>query len=123
MRCPAPGKEPVVETIILDDTSTAKSDTQCWAREKKANVGEGVCMEWADRSRSDDGRVGAAAVCTHGIQWKTHGGQLGTGRREIVDAEPWVIGFALGEMVKGRERLQEYSVKMVEVLSDSQAAI
>jgi hypothetical protein len=44
MSCPAPGEQPVIETIILDDTITAKSDPACGARKKKANVGERVWM-------------------------------------------------------------------------------
>ena len=34
----APGEDPVVRTIILDDDTAAKRVTQCWAREKLANV-------------------------------------------------------------------------------------
>jgi hypothetical protein len=57
MSWPAPGEEPVVKTIILDDKSTAKKAAQRWAREKEAKVGAGVWMWWTDGSRSDDGRV------------------------------------------------------------------
>jgi len=66
MSWPAPGKEPAVRTTILDDTAAAKSSSQRWAREKDAKIGAGVWMWWTDGSRSDDGRVGAAAVCKHG---------------------------------------------------------
>jgi len=41
---PAPGEEPVVRTIILDDTTAAKSVAQHWAREKEAKIGVGVWM-------------------------------------------------------------------------------
>jgi hypothetical protein len=44
MSCPAPGEQPVVETIILNDTITAKSDPACGARKKKGNVRERVWM-------------------------------------------------------------------------------
>ena len=71
MSWPSPGGEPVVETVILDNKSTPKSAAQRWAREKEANIGAGVWMWWTDRSHSDDGRVGAAAVCKHGNQWRT----------------------------------------------------
>jgi len=63
MNCPAPDKEPAVKTNILDDTAAAKHAEQRWARTKEAKVGTGVWMWWTDGSRSDDRRVGAAAVC------------------------------------------------------------
>jgi len=50
-----PGEESVVRTTILGDTTTAKSATQRWARDKEAKVGAGVWMWWADGSRFDDG--------------------------------------------------------------------
>ena len=123
MSWPAPGEEPVVKTIILDDKSTAKRAVQRWAREKEAKVGVGVWMWWTEGSHSDDGRVGAAAVCKHGTEWRTHRSYLGTGRMEVFDAELWAIGLALGETVKRRKRLQQHGVKTVAVFSDSQAAI
>jgi len=61
----APAGEPVVRTIILDNTTAAKRAAQHWAREKKAKIRAWVWMCWTDGSRSDDGRVGAAAVCKH----------------------------------------------------------
>jgi hypothetical protein len=63
---PALAKESVVRTIILDDTTAAMRSVQRWAREKEANIGVGVWMLWTGGSRSDDGRVGAAAVSKHG---------------------------------------------------------
>jgi len=68
---PAPGEEPVVKTIILDDKSTAMSAPQPLAREKEANIEAGVWMWWTDGSRGDDGRVGAAAVCKHDNEWRS----------------------------------------------------
>jgi len=81
------GEEPVVKTILLDDNSTAKRAAQCWAREKEVKVGVGVWMWWTDGSRSDDGRAGAAAVCKHGNEWRTHRSYLCTGRMQISDVE------------------------------------
>jgi len=46
-----------------EDKSTAKSAAQHWAKENEVQVGAGVRLWWTDGSRSDDGRVGAAAVC------------------------------------------------------------
>jgi hypothetical protein len=108
MSWPAPGEEPVVKTIILDDKSTAKRAAQRWAREKEAKVGAGVWMWWTDGSRSDDGRVGPAAMCKHGNEWRTCHSYLGTGRMAVCDAELWAIGLALRETVKRRERLQQH---------------
>jgi hypothetical protein len=65
MNWPTPGEESVVRTTILDDTTAAKRAVQGWAREKEAKVGAGVWKWWTDGSRSDDGQVGAAAVCKH----------------------------------------------------------
>jgi alpha-glucosidase (family GH31 glycosyl hydrolase) len=87
MSWPPLGEEPVVKTIIPDDKCTAKRAAQCWAREKEANVGVGVCMWWTDGSRSDDGRVGAEAVCKHGNEWRTHRSKLGTDCMEVFDTE------------------------------------
>ena len=87
MNWPAPGEEPAVRTTILDDTAAAKSAVQRWAREKEAKIGAGVWMWWTDGSRSDDGRVGAAAVCKHGNEWRCRRSFLGTGCMEVFDAE------------------------------------
>jgi len=103
MSWPAPGEEPVVQTISLDDKSTAKIAAQCWATKKEAKVGAGVWMWWTDGSHSDDGRVGAAAVCKHGKEWSTRLSHLSTGRMKVFDSELWAIGLALGETVKRRE--------------------
>jgi len=83
----------------------------------------GVWMWWTDGSRSDDGRVGAAAVCKHGNEWRSRRSFLGTGCMEVFDAKLWAIGIALDVAIENRETLQMHGVKTVAVLSDSQAAI
>jgi len=123
MMWPAPGEESVVRTVILDDTTAAKRTAQRWAREKDAKIGAGVWMWWTDGSRSDDGRVGAAAVCKHGNQWRSRCSFLGTGRMEVFGTELWAIGLTLCETIKKRETLQRHGVKMVAIFSDSQTAI
>jgi len=80
-------------------------------------------MWWTDGSRSDDGRVGAMAVCKHKDEWRSRRSNLCTGRMEIIDAELWAIGLALEETIEKREILQRNGVKMMTVLSNSQAAI
>jgi len=120
---PPPGEESVVRTAILDDTTAAKSAAQRWGREKEAKIGAGVWMWWTDGSRSDDGRVGAAAVCKHGNQWRSCRSFLRTGRMEVFDAELWAIGLTLHVAIEMRETLQKHGVKIVAVFSDSQAAI
>jgi len=123
MSWPAPGQEPVVRTTILDDTAAANSAAQRWAREKEAKIGAGVWMWWTDGAHSDDGRVGAAAVCKHGHELRPRLSFLGTGRMEGFDAELWAIGLALNVAIEKRETLQVHGVKTVAVFSDSQAAI
>jgi hypothetical protein len=91
MRWPNPDKEPAVKTVIQSKDTAAKREAIHWAREREAKVGAGVWMWWTDGSRSDDGRVGAAAVCKHGDRWKAFHSHLGTGRMEVYDAELWAI--------------------------------
>jgi hypothetical protein len=64
-------------------------------KEREAKLGAGVWMWWTDWSRSDDGRVGAAAVWKHGDHWKAFRSHLGSGGMEVYDAELWAIGLAL----------------------------
>jgi ribonuclease HI len=80
-------------------------------------------MWWTDGSRSDDGSVGATAVCKHRDEWRSCRSYLGTGRMEVFDAELWNIGLALEETIKKRETLLRQRVQTVEVFSYSQAAI
>jgi ribonuclease HI len=80
-------------------------------------------MWWMDGSRSDDGKVGAAAVCKHGDGWKAFSSHLGTGRVQAYDAELWAVGLALRESVRKRDTPQTYGVTKVAVFSDSQVAI
>jgi len=83
----APGEDSIVRTTLLDDAPAAKRSTQRWARGQEAKIGAGVWMWWTDGLRSDDGRVGAAAVCKHGNQGKSRRSVLGTGRMEVSNAE------------------------------------
>jgi hypothetical protein len=113
----------VVRTTILDDTTSAKSAAQGWAREKEAQIDAGVLMLWTDRSRSDAGRVGAAAAFNYGNECRSHGSFLGTARMEVFDSALWAMGLALHVTTETRETLQKHGVKTVAVFSDSQAAI
>jgi len=47
----ATGKEPVVRTMILDNTTAARSTAQPCAGEKEANIGAGVWKGWTYESR------------------------------------------------------------------------
>jgi len=80
-------------------------------------------MWWTDGSRSDDGRVGAAAVCQHRNQGSSRHSMLGTGRKKVFDAELWGIGLALDLAIEQREPFQTHEVKTVAVFGDSQATI
>jgi len=97
MRWPNPDQEPAVKTVIISDDTATKREAIRWARERHAKVGAGVWMWWTDGSRSDDGRVGAAAVCKHRDGWRAFRSHLGTGQMEVYDAELWAIGLALRE--------------------------
>jgi len=79
MHWPNPDKEPAIKMVILSEDTVAKREAFRWAREREAKVGAQVWMWWTDGSRSDDGRVGAAAVCQHGDHWKPFRSHLGTG--------------------------------------------
>ena len=118
MNWPAPGKEPAVRTTILDDTAAAKSAAHRWAREKEAKIGAGVWMWWTEGSRSDDGRVGAAAVCKHGNEWKSRHRFVGTGLMEVFDAELGAIGLALHVAIEMSDIMQMHEVKTVAVFSE-----
>ena len=86
MRWPNPDKEPAVKMVILsDDTSTKREAIPC-ARGREAKVDTGVWMWSTDVSRSDDGKVGAAAVCKHRDGWKAFRSHLGT-RRAALEGE------------------------------------
>jgi hypothetical protein len=88
------GEVSVVRTVILEVAPAAKRAAQPWAREKEAKVGAGVWMWWTDGSRSDDGRVGATAICKDRDEWRSRCSDLGTGRMEVFEAELWWIGLA-----------------------------
>ena len=122
MRWPNPDKEPHVKMVILSEDMAPKREVIRWARPREAKVGAGVWMCWRDGSRSDDGSVGAAAVCKHGDRWKAIRSHLGIGRIKVYDAELWEIGLALRESVRPRETLQTHGVTKGAMISDSQAA-
>ena len=100
IRCPNPAEEPAVKTVILSKDTAANKEVIRWARECEAKEAAGVWMKWTDGSRSDDSRVRAAAVCTHGDGWKAFSSHLGTRRMEVYDAVLGAIGLALGESVR-----------------------
>ena len=123
MRWPNPDQEPAVKTVKVSENTAAKREAIRWAREKEAKVGAGVWMWWTDGLRSNDHRVGAAAVCKQGDRWKAFRRHLGTGRMEVHDAVLCAIGLALRESVRKRDTLQTHGVMKVAMLSDQQAAI
>jgi len=85
MNCLAPGEAPAVRTTILDVTTAAKSASHRWAGEKEHKVGTGVRIWWTNGLRSDDGRVGAAAVCKHGNKCRSRHSFLETEHMEVFD--------------------------------------
>jgi len=103
---------PQSNRLVSDDTA-GKREAVRWVREREAKVGAGVWMWWTDGSRSEDGRVGAAAVCKHRDGWRAFRSHLGTGRMEVVDTELWAIGLALRESVIRQDTLQTHGVTKV----------
>jgi len=49
------------------------------ARDKEGKPGSGVSVWWTDGSRTDDGRVGAAALLLHGDSSIVYWSYFGTG--------------------------------------------
>jgi len=58
--------EPAVKTTIREDDDAAKRAAKLCERETEGKSGSGTSMWWTDESRTDDGRVRAAAVCLNG---------------------------------------------------------
>jgi hypothetical protein len=123
MNWQAQGEESLVRTVILHDATTAKRVAQLREKQKEAQVGAEVWIWWTDGTRSDDGRVGAAAVCKHRDEWRYHRSYLGTGRMEVFGDEQWAIGLALDLAIEKRETLEKHGVETVAVFSYSQAVI
>jgi len=120
---PDPGEEPAVKTTILEDDTVAKRAAKLWAREKEGKAASGTWTWWTDGSRTDDGTVGAAAVCLNGDGWTVFRSYLCTGQMEVSDAELWAIEVTLRKPVARAEALRAHRVTRVAVFSDSQAAI
>jgi len=116
MHWPNPDEELGVQTVTLTEYTAAKREAIHWAREREAKVGAGVWMRWTDGSQSDDGRVGAAAVCKHKDRWEAFRSHLGTGQMEVYYAELRAIRLALWDSERTRDTLQTF-------FSDAQAAI
>jgi hypothetical protein len=73
------GEKSAVKTTILEDDTEAKRAAELWAKEKEGKLGSGTWTWWTDGSRTDDERVGAAAVCQKGDGWTVFRSYLGTG--------------------------------------------
>jgi len=65
MRWPDPGEKPAVKTTIQEADASAKRAAERWTRETEGKVESGTCAWWMDRSHTDDGRAGAAALCSN----------------------------------------------------------
>ncbi|KAF8539939.1 ribonuclease H-like domain-containing protein [Trichophaea hybrida] len=118
---PDPMEEPIVKTIILDDNVAAKRAAKRWARDKERKAESGVWMWWTDGSRTDDGRVEAAATARKPAS--RPGPFRTSGRMEVFDAELWAIGIVLRKSVTRAEELRAQGVTTLAIFSDSQAAI
>lgn len=67
-------------------------------------------MWWTDKFRSDDGMVGAAAVCKHTDSWRKFHSNPGTAQKEVYDPELWATGLALWESVMNTDTLLTHGV-------------
>ena len=76
-----------------------------------------------DRSRTDNGSVGAAAVCSSRQGWTLFRSYLCTGRMEVFDDQLLSIGVALRTSASKAEALRAHGVPTVVVLSDSRVAM
>ena len=97
--------------------------TKIHVPDEDAKVGAGVWMWWTDGSRSDDGRVGAAAGCKHANERRSRCSFLGAGRMDVFDTELWAIGLRLYSTSENRKTLQGLELKTVAVYNESQPAI
>jgi hypothetical protein len=100
--------ESVVVTTTLVNNTAVKRNVQRWGRVNEAIIGTGIWMWCADEPGSDDGQVGAAAVCKHGYQLTSHGSYLGVGCRELSNGELRTIGLELAVLIETRETLQRH---------------
>jgi len=92
---PDPGWKPAVKITILEVDAAAKRPAELWARKKECKMGSGTWTWWTDRSRTDDGRVGAAEVWLNGGGWTVFRSFLGMGQMEVFYAAHCAIGVAL----------------------------
>jgi len=116
----SPGEEAAVR-VVIKQKDEAKNHAERLSKEKHTKA----CTWWTDGSRSDDGRVGAAAVCNHSERggWRALRSYLQKGRMEVFDAEMWVIWITLKEIAKRAERLRAQGVQKTIIFSNSQAAV
>jgi len=80
-------------------------------------------MWWRDGSCSDNSKVGATAVCTHGNASRSSHSFLGTGPMEVIHTKQGAIVLTLSMAIKQRETLLIYGETTVAVFSNSQATI
>jgi len=120
---PDPGVEPEVKTTILEDGATAMRATKLWATRQDSKAGSGKRMWWTDGFRTDDGRVGATAVCLNGDGWTVFWSYLSKGWMAVFHSEQWVTGVALRVSGATVKVLRARGVTTVVMFSDSPVAI
>jgi len=113
-------EEPAVRTTIQEDDTTAKTAAGPWAKPIERIAGSSTWAWWPDGSRTDDRRLGAAAVCLNGDDVHSY---VSTGQMEVFDAEHWAIEVALRRSNASAEALQAHGVMTVSVFRDPLAAI
>ena len=105
---PDPWEKLVVRTTMPEDDAEAKRAAELWAKRKESKAGSGTWTWWTDGSRTDDGRVDAAAVCLNRDSWTVFRSCLGMGQMQVFDAELWAIGIILQKSVAGADALRAH---------------
>jgi ribonuclease HI len=104
--CPAQWLQGTVIVDAADDGSSRDGE-------------DTLMVIWTDGSRTQDGRVGAAAVHLVEGEWRTCRRHLGT-NKEVFDAEMYALGLALQE---AQRYTTGWGYTEVEIRCDAQAAL
>ena len=120
---PAVGIEPIEDILPTTFPGVVVIDPPLQALEQaKMPLVRGVW--WVDRSKIDDGRVGAAAVSLDptSAKWQILKNAIGT-NQEVFDAELWGVNLALNEALKNRASRNRLNNSKLTIFVDSQNAI
>jgi hypothetical protein len=72
-----PVEKPAAKTMILEDNAATTRAAELWARRQEMKGESGTWMWWTERSRTDEGRVGAAVLYLIAEGWTAFSSYLG----------------------------------------------